>query len=104
MDKNEPILQEIKKAVLGVEPNAEVMLFGSRARGDFHEESDWDVLVLTDEDEKDFEFKRKIRRSLLDVQLRVGEGISTIIHNKNWWNKLKATPLYSEINKDGLGL
>ena len=32
------ILDEIKKAVVSVDAGAEVILFGSRARGDYHEE------------------------------------------------------------------
>ncbi len=54
------ILNEIKQAVLEVDSEAEVVLFGSRARGDFHDESDWDVLILVDKEETDFNFKRKI--------------------------------------------
>ena len=33
-----------------VPPNSEVILFGSQARGDAHEGSDWDVLILLDKD------------------------------------------------------
>jgi len=48
----EEVLKQIKAAVLeaaerhGVEVE-KVILFGSRARGDCREESDWDVLVVT---------------------------------------------------------
>lgn len=41
-----PVCRRIKAAVHAVEPGAEVLLFGSRARGDAREDSDWDVLVL----------------------------------------------------------
>lgn len=41
------ILSSIKAAVQEVIPGAKVYLFGSRARGDWHEDSDWDILVLT---------------------------------------------------------
>ena len=30
-------------------PGAKVILFGSRARGDHHQNSDWDILVITKE-------------------------------------------------------
>jgi len=48
----EDILKQIKKAITevaqrhGIEID-KIILFGSRARGDSREESDWDVLVVT---------------------------------------------------------
>lgn len=53
MQSEQAILFGIK-AVLEVVPDAGVILFGSRARKEAREESDWDILVLTDEqvDEK----------------------------------------------------
>ncbi|WP_461102555.1 nucleotidyltransferase domain-containing protein [Spirosoma koreense] len=41
---NEQFLQEVKRSVMAIDPNAEVWLFGSRARGDAREDSDWDFL------------------------------------------------------------
>lgn len=104
MDKSEPILLEIKNAVLGIEPNAEVVLFGSRARGDYHEESDWDVLVLTNKDEKDFEFRSKVRKVILGLELEFGQAITGLVRNREFWGRMKATPLFREVQKDGLVL
>ena len=105
MNKAEPILQEIKKAVMEVDPTAEVVLFGSRARGDFHDESDWDVLVLTEMDETNKDFKKKIRDVLYGIELRVGQVISSVVCNKVFWsNKLNGSPLFQEVAKDGLSL
>jgi len=40
-------MQKIGRTARSVAPTAKrVLLFGSRARGDEHEDSDWDVLVL----------------------------------------------------------
>ncbi|MCD6372983.1 MAG: nucleotidyltransferase domain-containing protein [Thermococcus sp.] len=39
----ETIAREVEKAGLEL---VEVILFGSRARGDFREDSDWDILVV----------------------------------------------------------
>lgn len=41
------ILSLIKEQVLSVLPDAKVLLFGSRAVGNPHIESDWDILILT---------------------------------------------------------
>jgi predicted nucleotidyltransferase len=98
------ILKEIKQTVLAIDPKAEVILFGSRARGDFHDESDWDVLILVDKEETDFNFKRKIRNALFELQLKFNEGISTIIRNRDFWDESNATPFFWEIQKDGMVL
>jgi|SRR4051794_9632263 predicted nucleotidyltransferase len=99
------ILQEIKQAVLEVDSTAEVVLFGSRARGDFHEESDWDILILVDKEEADFKFKKEIRNALFDLELKYGEVITGIVCNRFFWkNKLDVSPLYLEVQKDGVVL
>jgi uncharacterized protein len=42
------LLDKVKNAVKQIEPSAEIILYGSRAREDFHEGSDWDFLILLD--------------------------------------------------------
>ncbi len=43
-----PLIEQVKQAILEIEPRAEIVLYGSRSRGDFGEESDWDFLVLVE--------------------------------------------------------
>ena len=101
MKTQEDIASEIKSAVLSVDQSAEIILYGSRARGDFKEDSDWDVLILTDHDEANFRFKKKIRKELFDLQLDVDQVITGIIKNKVVWKQLKHTPFFLEVCKDG---
>lgn len=74
---SEPVCKEVGSAceyALRLWPNAKAaILFGSRARGDHHSESDWDVAFITQRDEslpdsvgRVFELLRK--RSKIDVQ------------------------------------
>ena len=39
-------LEQVKKAVQEIEADAEILLYGSRARGDSLDQSDWDFLIL----------------------------------------------------------
>ncbi len=59
-----------------------IILFGSRARGDFDEHSDWDVLVILEE-ELNIQEKRKtakaIRTALADLYI----DCDVIIKSKN---------------------
>ncbi|MCB9036979.1 MAG: nucleotidyltransferase domain-containing protein [Lewinellaceae bacterium] len=42
----EQILSRIKESVNEIEPQSEIILFGSKARGDDRDDSDWDLLIL----------------------------------------------------------
>jgi len=91
MDGNEQIsrqelLSSIKTAVLAVEPDAEVSLYGSRARGDEHEESDWDILVLLPE-EPTSEIKTTIRHRLYDIEFDTGQVITSVYYSKQEWER-----------------
>jgi predicted nucleotidyltransferase len=44
-DKTKHISSLIRKYVSEVEPSAEVILYGSRARGDERADSDWDIIA-----------------------------------------------------------
>jgi predicted nucleotidyltransferase len=47
---NKEVLDTIKATVLNYLPNAKVLLFGSKARGQDNKNSDFDILVITKDD------------------------------------------------------
>ncbi|MBC7568488.1 MAG: nucleotidyltransferase domain-containing protein [Spirosoma sp.] len=99
-------LQAVKRSVHEIDPQAEVWLFGSRARGDAREDSDWDFLILT-EKPVDRPLKYQVRDHLCDVGLYGNEVrvIGSIIHSKHEWERTHSvTPLYRNINRDGVRL
>ena len=96
------ILDRIKSVVRQVNPKAEVILYGSRARGDEHPDSDWDILILVDT-KSDLDYEKVFRHALFDVELEFGEAFSITVHNKKEWRtKHWMTPLYQNIYKEGL--
>lgn len=99
MDQSE-FLNKIKTQVLKEDENASLILFGSRARGDYKEDSDWDVLVLTSK-EADPKLKRKIRDEIFDVELEFMQAISTLIFERNQWNAMSITPLFKNVAEEG---
>jgi uncharacterized protein len=46
--KREELLEHVKQSIHEIAPDADIILYGSRARGDAHPESDWDFLILLD--------------------------------------------------------
>jgi predicted nucleotidyltransferase len=94
------ILSAVKRTVLEITPRAEIILFGSRSRGDHLEYSDWDFLILT-ETKVTEELKKKIRDKLFEIELEMEQAISIIIHSKKEWARFEITPLYQVIEKEG---
>jgi uncharacterized protein len=97
------LLIKVKKCVLDIEPTAEVFLFGSRARNDFTEFSDWDFLVLVDGEVTTARADR-IRHSLYEIEWETGEVISTIVKSKTLWNdpRYRIVPLHQSIEREGI--
>ncbi|MCK5102046.1 MAG: nucleotidyltransferase domain-containing protein [Cyclobacteriaceae bacterium] len=99
------VLGNIKNVIHERDPKAEAFLFGSRARGDFKPDSDWDILILVDNPIVTNELDDWFRDKLYDIELDSGQIISTIIYSKSYWkNKLKYTPLYKNVTVEGLKL
>lgn len=94
---------KVKQSIKMIDPDARVILFGSRARGDNKITSDWDFLILISQhiDEQE---KKRIRDKLLDTELEAEEVISSLIFSKEKWNSYRVTPLYKNISRDGIEL
>jgi len=99
MQAQKEILHEVKRAVLQVDPAAEIYFFGSRARGDFHNESDWDFLVLTSFP-ADLQYKRMFWQSVYPLELKYLTSIAIIVYPKNEWDDYEVTSLYKDIRRD----
>ncbi len=102
MDQN-LIQNRIRKTIHEKDPKAVAYLFGSRARGDFRSDSDWDILILVDAARVTNEIEDKFRDELYDIELESGQIISTFIYPKDYWQKaLIFSPLYKNVNKEGI--
>lgn len=98
------IVQLIRHYIDSIDPNAEVILYGSRARGTEKVDSDWDILVLTDYI-VDLTTERRFRNKLYDLELESGEAFSVFVYSKNdWQTKQKITPFYHNIIQEGVNI
>ena len=69
--KDNNIAKRIGTAIGTIDPKAQVIIFGSRARVDAKEESDWDILILT-EYPVSIEIERSFRNNLFDLEIETG--------------------------------
>jgi len=92
----------IRKNIHETDPNAHVILYGSRARGKERPDSDWDILVLTDY-AVNLQNERQFRNHLYELELEIGEPFSIFVYSKSEWeNKQRITPFYMIVNKEGI--
>ena len=104
MEKDK-LLDLVKRTVIAIEPSAEVVLFGSRARDDAHAESDWDFLILVD-GPVNMERKKRIRHQLYEIEWENDTVISSIIHNRKIWKSdlYQVMPFHENVTREGVVL
>ncbi len=100
--KTEHISQLIRNSIKSIDPKAETILYGSRARGDEQADSDWDILILTDYP-INLQVERKFRDKLYDLELETGESFSVFAYSKtDWKTKQRITPFYQNVTQEGI--
>ncbi len=95
-------MQRCKEAIRKVVPDADVILYGSRARGDAAEDSDYDLLVLVDRG-ADVSLHEQLISSIFHLQ-DDGDVLTLAIHNRDLWNSrlYKAMPFRENIDREGV--
>ena len=102
--KAETIEQIRQTAQKTMPPNGKLILFGSQARGDAHEGSDWDLLVIIDKERLLPEDYDAITYPLTYLGWTIGEEINPIMYTQQEWNKSRITPFYENVLRDGITL
>ena len=104
-DQERIILKRCKDSVIKIDPDAEIILYGPRARGDSHNESDYDLLIKG-EKKLDLEYEDVFRRALYPIELETGVVLTVIyIDNQSWDSSLyKTMPFYKNITREGIAV
>lgn len=99
------ILMRCKDVVQSVDSTAEIILYGSRARGDAEEDSDYDLLILTDL-ESSLKQEELFLRALFPVELETGAVLTFLLYNRQTWNSplCSMLPIHQNIDTDGIAL
>ena len=94
------VLDNIRKVAKETLPKgASLFLYGSRARGDAHEESDWDLLILLDKSKlvaDDYDMTYPLR----ELGWNIGEDISPHIYTKKQWDEWSFLPYHKNVERD----
>jgi len=97
------ILARCRDAIKSLDSSIEVILYGSRARGDAKPESDYDLLILTD-GETTLRREDAFRRQLFPIELDTGAVLTVILVSRKNWNSALygAMPFYQNVVKHGV--
>lgn len=104
MSRKEIVLQ-IQMLMRRLFPTAEVILYGSEARGEARSDSDIDLLILVDGDKLTLAQEDAVTTPLYELELQTGVAISPIVMlKKQWENRPLVTPFYLNVIKEGIRL
>jgi uncharacterized protein len=104
-DAVEALVQRLKR-IYGAQL-LKVMLYGSKARGNFDEESDIDLLIVAKFPDKDYwQHWRRIIDEAGDVDLEYDVVISPLIRNENGYDQMRRYDVLfnRDIDHDGITL
>lgn len=80
----------------------QLILFGSRARGDSREGSDYDFVVILKE--KNRRAVERVRDTEVDFLNRFDELSASLIYDEAEWNRRKRLPIGVNIEREGIRL
>ena len=98
--EEEKIIQMIRETGRKVvPPDGQVWLYGSRARGDAHEGSDWDILILLNKPALSFN-DYSIGYPFRELGWELNEEINPQVYSPKEWQDYYFSPFYKNVEQD----
>ena len=84
--------------------DAKAVLFGSRARGDARQGSDWDVLVLLSKDRITASDQDNVAYPIHEIGWEIDEMVNPVMYTMREWEAKRGTPFYENVMREGVAL
>ena len=95
------IINHIKQTAARILPKGSVLyLYGSRARGDFHEDSDWDLLLLLDKPKLEHDDFEKYSYPIMEQGFDMSQYFSVHSYTKDEWYNGPHSMFYFNVEQD----
>lgn len=96
------ILKDITELLTKILPgDASVYVFGSQARGDYSDKSDWDLLILLNGDSPlKIQERGYLSMPIYMLGAELGVEINPVLYTQSEWEKRSLTPFYKNVIKD----
>lgn len=102
MQKKDIIYSISEKSRQILPSNARVILFGSQARGDEREDSDWDILILVEQSGVNNEDFNRYAYPFVELGWRIGIVINPLLYTFTDWKKRHYTPFYKNVERESI--
>ena len=103
-DKRAQIISLIRDTIRASEPTAQIILYGSRARGDAREDSDWDVLAIVDKPRLTLKDRSNLQYPIWDKGLELGEEINVFPYTRKQWEEGPLTLFKHNVMTEGIAI
>lgn len=100
--KIDPIVQELAQRLREEfgERIQRIILYGSRARGDAAPDSDYDVIVLVDQQTEGLE--ERIEEVKYDVAWQYDAVIVVLVYETSYFKRKEYEPLFMNVRREGI--
>lgn len=101
MDNRQSMIDMLREAAQQNLPTgSRVWLYGSRARGEAHPHSDWDVLILVDKANIEKDDFAVYAYPFVELGWKNSEDVSPQLYTINEWKAREFTPYYENVEHD----
>ncbi len=104
MTRHNIILGEIRRLAQYLFANlpASAYLYGSRVRGDAGVNSEWDILIVTDDSLSAKDAFEKFAFPFTEIGWRLGEQITPLLYTQSEWDAERDTSFYLNVKNDSI--
>ena len=97
------LLRQCKRAVTNVAADADVVLYGSRARGDAAKASDYDILVIVN-GPVDMALEKRILDNVYPLEVESGQILTLAVYSREQWDSrlYQAMPFHKNVEREGV--
>lgn len=78
----------------------EVWLYGSRARGDYNEESDWDIIVISKDITDNYSNFKTYGMPFVELGIDYNQTVSPLLYSTDQWEKESNTLFHYNVMRD----
>lgn len=83
---------------------SQVWIYGSRARGDFHEGSDWDILILIDKPSISSADEDAYSYPFVLSGWQHATSVNPLLYTFEEWQRRKSSPFYINVERDKIAI